>query len=65
MFLGTSNIGCLLFPINVEGGGPMEGKINGVFDNTSCYFISHRSFTPQGLKKIHPSTKMGVLSAKC
>ena len=44
----------------MEGGGPMEGKENGVFNNTSCYFISHRSFKPQGIKKMHPSTRMGV-----
>lgn len=29
----------------------MNGKVNGVFDNTGYYFISHRTFTPQGLKK--------------
>lgn len=29
----------------------MKSKAKGVFDNTGYYFISHRTFTPQGLKK--------------
>ena len=48
----------------MEGGGPMKGKANGVFNNTSCNFISYRSLRPQGLIKIHPSTEMGAFSEK-
>ena len=49
----------------MEGGGPMIGRANGIFNNTSYYFISYRTLRPQGLIKIHPSTKMGAFSEKC
>ena len=35
----------------MEGGGPMKGKDFGIFNSFNSYFIAHRSYSQQGLKK--------------